>query len=118
MRALRRTAKALFREETPGSAHASFRTDYRWPGPVLIGTVSAKGWVVIPKELRTKLGLGKGSRVRFRETEGKVTIERVPDAQELFGSLSGVPSLIDDIEADHAAEALLEERKFANLDPA
>ena len=39
---------------------------------MLQGTVSEKGWVVIPKPIRERLGLKKGSKVDFVELGGHV----------------------------------------------
>ena len=39
---------------------------------VLRGTVSEKGWVVIPKSIRERLGLKKGSKVDFVALGGHV----------------------------------------------
>ena len=46
---------------------------------VLQGTVSEKGWVVIPKELRDRLGLKKGSKVDFVELGGHVYFKKAID---------------------------------------
>jgi AbrB family looped-hinge helix DNA binding protein len=40
--------------------------------PPLQGTVSEKGWVVIPKQIRERLGLKKGSKVDFVDLGGHV----------------------------------------------
>lgn len=37
-------------------------------------TISAKGWVVIPKELRERFGLKKGDKVHFVEYGGTIAI--------------------------------------------
>ncbi|NPV60366.1 MAG: AbrB/MazE/SpoVT family DNA-binding domain-containing protein [Actinobacteria bacterium] len=59
-------------------------------------TISAKGWVVIPKELRERFGLKKGDKVHFVEYGG--TIALVPlskDAiKESAGMLKGDTSLL------------------------
>jgi AbrB family looped-hinge helix DNA binding protein len=54
-------------------------------------TVSAKGWVVIPKELRDKLGLKKGSKVVFVEYGNVISIapaseDPIGEARGMFGS--------------------------------
>ena len=46
---------------------------------MLQGTVSEKGWVVIPKELRERLGLKKGSKVDFVELGGHVYLKKAVD---------------------------------------
>ena len=42
----------------------------------MTGTVSEKGWVVIPKELRVRLGLTKGTKVDFVELGGVVYLKK------------------------------------------
>ena len=39
-------------------------------------TVTVKGQVTIPREIRHRLGVKPGDRVRFRELENGVVIER------------------------------------------
>jgi len=67
-------------------------------------TVSGKGWVVIPKEIREKYRLRKGDRVLFVDYGGVIAL--VPASgdpvRESRGFLKGGPSL---------TEALLEARK-------
>lgn len=67
-------------------------------------TVSSKGWIVIPQEIRRRYGLKKGDRVHVIDYGGVVAI--VPASGDPiadgFGLLKGRPSL---------TEALLEERR-------
>ena len=67
-------------------------------------TVSGKGWVVIPKEIREKYRLRKGDRVLFVDYGGVIAL--VPASgdpvKESRGFLKGRPSL---------TEALLATRK-------
>ena len=67
-------------------------------------TVSAKGWVVIPKAMRDKHGLKKGTRVQILDYGQMLAIVPLPD--DPIGALHGMfesgPSL---------TEALLTERK-------
>lgn len=68
-------------------------------------TVSGKGWVVIPQEIRKRYGLKKGDKVHIIDYGGVVAI--VPASKdpiaEGFGMLKGGPSL---------TQALLEERRW------
>ena len=68
------------------------------------GIISAKGWVVIPKEIRQRYGLRKGDRVHFIDYGGQIAL--VPalrdPVHDLRGMFKGGPSL---------TEALLEERR-------
>lgn len=68
-------------------------------------TVSKKGWVVIPREIRQRYGIRPGDRVHIIDYGGVVAI--VPASKdpiaEGFGMLKGGPSL---------TQALLEERRW------
>lgn len=52
--------------------------------------MTSKGQITLPKEIRDRLGVRPGDRVRFRETaEGAVVVEaETTDLMELFGALS------------------------------
>ena len=67
-------------------------------------TVSAKGWVVIPKAIRDKHGLKKGSRVQVLDYGQFLAIVPLPDdpIEALHGMFETSPPL---------TEALLTERK-------
>lgn len=50
-------------------------------------TVTVKGQVTIPQEIRRRLGVKAGDRVRFREMESGVVIERQDNRVEApFGA--------------------------------
>jgi AbrB family looped-hinge helix DNA binding protein len=74
-------------------------------------TISTKGWVVIPKYLRDKYGLRKGSRVQVVEYDHALVLVPLPDdpVQALHGMLPGGPSLTADLLAEHARERAQEE---------
>ena len=68
-------------------------------------TVSEKGWVVIPQEIRERFGLKKGDKVVIEEYGGVIVVvpaSRNP-VKETAGMLKGNASLL---------EALLEERRL------
>ena len=75
-------------------------------------TVSAKGWVVIPKSIREKHGLKKGSRVQVVDYGGIVAIVPLPEdpVEALHGMLQGGPSLTEDLMAERERERAEEER--------
>lgn len=51
-------------------------------------TVTVKGQVTIPQEIRNRLGVKPGDRVRFRELDAGVLIERQDSRVEApFGAL-------------------------------
>ena len=68
------------------------------------GTLSAKGWVVIPQELRERYRLKKGDKVHFIDYGGIVAIVPISKnpLQEADGILKGNTSLV---------RALLKSRK-------
>lgn len=70
-------------------------------------TVSAKGWVVIPKELRERFGLKKGDKVRFIEYGGTIAV--VPLAKnavkESAGMLKGDTSLLSALQKSRQEDA-------------
>jgi AbrB family looped-hinge helix DNA binding protein len=74
-------------------------------------TVSAKGWVVIPKAIRDKHGLKKGSRVQVLEVGQMVAIVPLPDdpVQALHGMFEAGPSLTQDLLAEREQERAREE---------
>lgn len=58
---------------------------------ILTATISSKGQVVIPAELRRKYGLKEGVKVVFHDEGGQLSIEpsRFDDVLALQGSLRG-----------------------------
>lgn len=69
---------------------------------IFTATISSKGQVVIPAELRRKYGLEDGVRIVFHDEDGHLSIEpsRFADILALQGSLRGYA----------LEQALLEER--------
>jgi AbrB family looped-hinge helix DNA binding protein len=63
------------------------------------GTLSAKGWVVIPQELRERYGLKKGDRVHFIDYGGAIAIVPVSKnpVREAKGMLKGDTSLVNSL---------------------
>ena len=68
---------------------------------------SSKGQVVIPKDIREKLGITPGKRLLFRVIENHAEITLLPDdpIKEMRGILKGGESM---------AKALLKERQKDN----
>jgi AbrB family looped-hinge helix DNA binding protein len=74
-------------------------------------TLSAKGWVVIPKDLRKKLGLKKGSQVQIVECGRILALVPLPDdpVEALHGMLAGGAFLTADLLAARTRERDREE---------
>ncbi len=77
--------------------------------------VSAKGWVVIPKEIRSRYGLKKGSRVSFVEYGGVLRLVPEPAGpleaiDALYGKYAGGPSLTAALLEERAGELEKEEQ--------
>ncbi len=75
-------------------------------------TVSAKGWIVIPREIRRRYGLKRGDKVDVVDAGGVITIvptEKDP-IEALFGVFAEGPSLTEGLLADRREEREGEER--------
>ena len=77
--------------------------------------MSEKGWIVIPKRLRDKYGLRKGSRVRVVDQGDALTLVPVPvdPVAALHGMLAGGPSLTEDLLVERARDRASEEGPVA-----
>lgn len=64
-----------------------------------ISTLSEKGWVVIPQELRKRYGLKKGDRVHIIDYGGVISI--IPESRapidDSIGMLKGKTSLVKEL---------------------
>ena len=69
-----------------------------------VSTVSKKGWVVIPREIRERHNIKPGDKVQIVDYGGSITIvpAMTDPIREMRGMLKGGPSL---------TKALLEERR-------
>ncbi|GAB4538778.1 MAG: hypothetical protein Kow0063_26940 [Anaerolineae bacterium] len=67
---------------------------------------------MIPKDLREKYGLGKGTRVQVVDYGEALALIPLPDdpVEALHGMLERGPSLTDDLLAERARERAREER--------
>ena len=81
---------------------------------VWYSTVSEKGLVVIPKELREKLGIKRGDKVSFVDWGGAVYFMRVPDdpIRASLGMFEGKMTMDNYLE-DKRRERELEDQKDA-----
>jgi AbrB family looped-hinge helix DNA binding protein len=77
----------------------------RWYSGAMRSTIDAAGRVVIPKEMRDRLGLGRGRPIEIRERDGRIEIEPTATAMSLVrraGAVVAVPEeslppLTDDV---------------------
>jgi AbrB family looped-hinge helix DNA binding protein len=79
---------------------------------VTTAVISAKGWVVIPREIRRRYGLKKGDRVHFIDYGGVVAVVPVSKdpISEGFGMFKDGPSLTQGLLEDRRWELEREER--------
>jgi AbrB family looped-hinge helix DNA binding protein len=79
---------------------------------VYTAKVSAKGWVVIPKDLREKYGLKKGTRVQVVDYGKVLTLVPIPEdpVEALHGMFEDGPSLTADLLAERAREREREDK--------
>jgi AbrB family looped-hinge helix DNA binding protein len=79
-------------------------------------TVTERGQVTIPAEVRRLLGLTRGSRVTFRINEGVVTIEAAPFTwRSAFGSVKPLDPPMDYDKQWEAAKEELVERSIRKM---
>lgn len=65
--------------------------------------VGPKGQVVIPKDVRDRLGIRPGDRVAFSLADGGVLVERVDANSTLEGHFEG-SGMLAALESDHRQE--------------
>jgi len=72
-------------------------------------TITEKGTVTIPAEIRMKYNLKKGSKVKFVETDEGILLIPVVPLEELFGSNGNkkelVHKMIEELQEERMAEA-------------
>jgi AbrB family looped-hinge helix DNA binding protein len=72
------------------------------------GTLSGKGWVVIPQELRERYRLKKGDKVHFIDYGGIVAIVPISSepVKDTAGMLKGNTSLVQSLLKSRKEEAV------------
>jgi AbrB family looped-hinge helix DNA binding protein len=84
-----------------------------------IGTLSEKGWVVIPKEIREKFGLKKGAKLLIFSYGDRITI--APLSEDPIGSARGMfkdgPSLTENYMREKKLDEDQRDAKHARLHP-
>lgn len=83
-------------------------------------TVSRKGWVVIPKEIRDRYGIKPGDKVDFVDYGGVLFIfpALTDPIRQSRGFLAGGPSLTEDLLEERRREREREERELESATPA
>ena len=61
----------------------------------MTSAIDSAGRVVIPKALRDRLGLGRGSVVEIRERDGRIEIESAPTPMALVQRAGGAVAVPD-----------------------
>lgn len=77
-----------------------------------VGHLSRKGYLLIPKPLRKRLGFKPGGRVHVAEEGGRLVLTAVPDdpIAAATGALAGNFSLTADLLDEHRTEARRERK--------
>jgi AbrB family looped-hinge helix DNA binding protein len=70
-------------------------------------TLSEKGWVVIPRELRERYGLKKGDKVHIIDYGGVISIIPVSGmpAKNMMGILKGSTSMVKELAKSRQRDA-------------
>lgn len=78
-------------------------------------TISKKGWIVIPKEIRDRYKLKPGDKVSVVDYAGHIAIvlALTDPIRQAAGMLKGGPSLTQALLEDRKDEKAREERKLA-----
>ena len=61
-----------------------------------VATMTSKGQITIPVEVRKRLGLGHGDRVEFTVEDGAAVLRPLPPEPEPFGAYAGALGTLAD----------------------
>jgi AbrB family looped-hinge helix DNA binding protein len=69
-------------------------------------TVSSKGQLVIPTEIRTSLGIVPGTRIVMSVAGTRIILQPVTErlVDEMMGMFAGGPSMADELQRERRAE--------------
>lgn len=78
-------------------------------------TISSKGQVIIPAELRERLGLEKGTAATWTEEQGRlvltpITRQRLREIRGFLKPAPGAPTMFDELFAERERERSREKR--------
>ncbi|GAB6072816.1 AbrB/MazE/SpoVT family DNA-binding domain-containing protein [Venenivibrio stagnispumantis] len=79
----------------------------------LLVKVLPEGKVIIPKEIRDKLGIKEGSILIIRKRKNKIELQKVKTIKDFFGFLKGEKTATEE-EIDKAIYEAVEEREKSN----
>ena len=73
---------------------------------ILFTTVSSKGQLVIPAELRQELGIEAGTRIAIQRKDNQLILQPITDEfiKSLVGCCKGGPSMVEAREREHRLE--------------
>ena len=74
--------------------------------PTLFTTVSSKGQIVIPSDLRDELCITTGTRIAIQRVDNRLVLEPITDdfVRSVRGCLKGPDSLVEVREREHRRE--------------
>jgi len=79
-----------------------------------IATVSSKGWIVIPKEIRDRFGIKPGDKVQVIDYGAIYIVPALKDpAKQMRGMFKNGPSLTEALLQDRREEREREEQKMS-----
>jgi AbrB family looped-hinge helix DNA binding protein len=72
----------------------------------LFTTVSSKGQIVIPADLRSELGITSGTRIAIQRVDHRLILEPITEkfVRSMRGCLKGPDSLVEAREREHKLE--------------
>ena len=74
-----------------------------------VATVTSRGQVTIPKEIRDELGIKPHDKIRFVVENGYAKLTRYLTLEEMAGSLPSLASLGIDVTVEEAIDFAIEE---------
>ena len=74
--------------------------------PPQVATLSTKGQLVIPADVREALGIGPGTKVILTVEGGRIVLQPVTERliDDMMGMFAGEPSMADELQAMRRAD--------------